>query len=93
MTLKTEGDSPIFTYELCAAILKGCIANRRRGETARTCVLCFDSKAAVSALVKGSSPSDLSGVLVTLFWNVASRGTTRRWVGYADTRPNYADFP
>ena len=88
-----EGESPIFLYELCAAILMVYVANEWNDATPRTCVLCVDNQAAVAALIKGSSSSDLAGVLVNLFWNVAARGNTRRWIEYVNTKSNTADYP
>ena len=60
MDVDAEGESPIFLYELCAAILMVFIANQWMGDTPRTCVLCVDNKAAAAALIKGSSSSDLA---------------------------------
>ena len=88
-----EGESPIFLYELCAAILMVYIANEMEDGTPRTCVLRVDNMAAGGALVKGSSSSKLGTVLANLFWNVAARGTTRWWIEYVNTKSNAADFP
>ena len=93
MAVSAEGGSPIFLYEICDAVLMVYIANERTDSTPRTCVLCVDNKAAVDALVKGSSSSDLVGALVRLFRNVASRGNARRWIEYVNTKSNSADSP
>ena len=89
----SENESPIFIYELCASILTVYTAIGWRGEQPRTCVLCVDNKAAVAALVKGISPSNLAGVLVNLFWTVAARGNTRWWIEYFNTKSNAAGRP
>ena len=60
MAVSAEGESPIFLYEICAAILMVYTANEWCDSTTRTCVLCVDNQAAVAALVKGSSSSDLA---------------------------------
>ena len=93
MAEAAEGESPIFLYELCAAILMVYIANHRWGDTPRTCVLRVDNKAAAASLVKGSSSPNLAGVLVSLFWNVAARGNARWWIEYVNTKSNSADSP
>ena len=58
-----------------------------------TCVLRVDNQAAVNALIKGSSSSNLVGVLVNGFWNVAARGNTRWWIEYVNAKSNSDDFP
>ena len=93
MAVAAGGESPIFLYELCDAILMLYIANEWMGATPRTCVLCVDNQAAAASLIKGSSSSDLTGVLVNLFWNVAARGNTRWWVEYVNAKSNSSDFP
>ena len=93
MAEKTEGGSPIFLYELCASILMVYIANSDHVTEARTCVLCVDNLAAVTALIKGSSSSPLAQVLVNLFRNIAAHGNTRWWAEYVNTKSNVADYP
>ena len=93
MAVDAEGESPIFLYELCAAILLVYIANGWMGATPRTRVLCVDNQAAVAARIKGISPPDLAGSLVNLFWNVAARGNTRWRVEYVDAKSSSSDSP
>ena len=93
MAVAAGGESPIFLYELCDAILMLYIANEWMGATPRTCVLCVDNQAAAASLIKGSSSSDLTGVLVNLFWNVAARGNTRWRVEYVDAKSSSSDSP
>ena len=59
----------------------------------RTCVLCVDNQAAVAALVKGSSASELGSLLTTLFWNLVAQGATTWWIEYVHAKSNYADHP
>ena len=66
MDESTEGESPISLCELGASILMVYTANDWNDTTPRTCVLCVDNQAAVAALIKGSSSSDLARVLVNL---------------------------
>ena len=87
------GESPISIFELCAAIPMVCIALDWPQQKHRTCVLCRDNKAAVSAPVKGSSTSTLGALLTTLFWTLAARGATTWWIEYVRTKSNYADTP
>ena len=56
-------------------------------------MLRVDTQAALAALFKGSSPSDMAGVLVDLFRNVAARGNTRWWIEYVNAKSNAADYP
>ena len=59
MALAAEGESPIYLFELAADILAACLAILQNDGNARTCVLCIDNKAALSALIKGSSSPEL----------------------------------
>ena len=68
LAVEDKTESPIFIYELCAAILMACIAITWPRTDPRTCVLCVDNKAALADLVKGGSSSHLGTLLVTLFW-------------------------
>ena len=85
------GESPIFIYELCAAILTACLALNWSRDRHRTCVLCVDNQAAVAALVQGAPSSPLGALLESLFWNIAARGATLRWIEYVHAKPNDAD--
>lgn len=77
---------------LCAAILMVYAANERPGAGARKCVLRVENQSAVAAIVKGSPPSGIAGVLANVFWNVAARGAARRWVGCVNAKSNWADL-
>ena len=90
---ETPVESPIFIYELCAAILMVCVSLTWPADTHRTCVLCVDNKAAVAALAKGSSSSSMGSMLATLFWTLAARGSTLRWIEYVHAKSNRTDFP
>ena len=72
MITDIPGESPIFTYELCAAILMVCGSLDWPRNQPRTCVLCVDNKASVAALVKGSSKSKIGSLLTTFFWKLAA---------------------
>ena len=89
---KLPGESPIFIYELCAAVLLAYCAREWRG-ISRTCVVCIDNKAAVATLVKGSSTSPIGTLLANLFWTVATQGNTTWWIEYVHTKSNIADQP
>ena len=90
---ETPGESPIFAYELCAAILMVCITLNWPRNQHTTVVLCVDNKAAVAALVKGSSSSTIGSLLTTLFWNLASQGPITWWIEYVHTKSNHTDHP
>ena len=87
------GESPIFLYELCAAILVVCCSFDWPDAANRTCVLCVDNEAAVATLVKGSSSSPVGAILANLFWTLATRGSILRWIEYVHTKSNGADQP
>ena len=86
-------ESPIFLYELCAAILVVCCSLECPDAANRTCALCVDNKAAVATLVKGSSSSPIGTLLANLFWTLATRGDLLWWVEYVHTKSNGADLP
>ena len=69
------------------------VANEWGDTTPRTCVLCVDNQAAVSALIKGGSSSGMAGALVNLVWNVAARDNARWWIEYVNAKANTADGP
>ena len=67
MVKNIPGESPIFIFELCDAILLERLSLKWPRSKKRTCVLCVDNQAAVAALVKGSSSSALGTLLSSLF--------------------------
>ena len=87
------GESPIFLYELCDAILMVCCSSGWHNDANRTCVLCVDNKAAVATLVKCSSSPPAGTLLANLFWTLATRGSATWWVEYIHAKPNIADEP
>ena len=54
LSSETPNESPIFIYELCAAIHTVCVAIDWPRGVQRACVFCVDSQADVAALVKGN---------------------------------------
>ena len=93
MTIGLEEESPIFIFELAAAILAACLAILRNDGNTRTCVLCIDNKAALAALIKGPSSSELGAILVNLFWSMAARCPVLWWFEYVNTKANASDPP
>ena len=93
MVNNIPGDSPIFIFELRAAILMACIVLQWPNDKQRTCVLCVDKQAAVAALVKGSSSSTLGTPMAPLCWNIAAPGGTLWWIEYVREKSNDADSP
>ena len=73
MAFAADAESPIYLFEHAATVLTACLAAYRSEGNRRTCVLRIDNKAALDALIKGSSSSALGAVLVYLFWSVAAR--------------------
>ena len=85
------GESPIFIFELCDAILMVCLVLDWPNDKQRTCVLSVDNQAAVAATVKGS-PSSTSGTLMaSLFWNLAARWSKIWRIEYVHAKSNHAD--
>ena len=93
MTFDLEEESPIFVFELTAAILAACLVILQNDGEARSCVLCVDNKAALAALIKGSSSSELGTILVNLFWSLTARCPVIWWFEYVNTKANAADPP
>ena len=93
MAFAADAESPIYLFELAATVLTACLAAYLPDGNRRTCVLRIDNKAAIDALIKGSSPSALGTVLVNLFWSVAARCPVAWWFEYVDTKSNAADPP
>ena len=86
-------ESPIFLYELCAAVSVGCNAPSWPLYQHRTCGLCFDNQAAVAALFKGLAPATLGALLFILLWSLESRGPTLWRFEYTNAKSNIADPP
>ena len=93
MTFDLETESPIFIFELTAAILAACLVILQNDGEARSCVLCVDNKAALDAPVKGSPSSELGAILVNLFWSLAPRCPVIWRFEYANKKANAADPP
>ena len=62
--LSAEGESTIYLFEHCAAILAACVVNELTLTNARSCVLRIDNQEALAALIKGSTSSELGTALV-----------------------------
>ena len=56
-------------------------------------MLCVDNKAALAALIKGSSSSELGATFVNLFWSMAARCPVIWRFEYVNTKANAADPP
>ena len=93
MVFASDGESPIYLFEMAAAILTACVVSTRSDGNPRTCVLCVDNKAALAALIKGSSASELGAILINLFWSVAARCPVVWRFEYVNTKSNAADPP
>ena len=93
MVDKIPGESPIFIYERCDAILTACLVLAWSRGKQRTCVLRVDNQVAVAALVKGSPSSTLGTLLASLFWNIAARWSALWWIEYVRAKSNDADAP
>ena len=93
MALAAEGESPIYLFELAAAILAACLVILHNDGNTRACVLCVDNKAALSALIKGSSSSLLGAILVNVFRSMPARFPIVWRLEYVNTKSNAADPP
>ena len=93
MVNNRPGESPIFIFELCAAVLMARLALEWTSDKQRTCVLCVGNQGAVAALVKGSSSSALGTLLASLFWNLSEKGPILWRIEYVHTKSNDADAP
>ena len=61
---EADGELSIYIFEICASTLPGCVAHEPHDGAPRSCVLCIDNQAALDAIVKGSSTSELGTILV-----------------------------
>ena len=93
LATNTEGESAIYLFEICAAILAVTVVSQINTEPSRTCVICIDNRAALDALVKGSTSSELGANLVGVFWAIAARSSVYWWLEYVHTDSNDADHP
>ena len=93
MAISAGGESATCLFEICAAILTaGTVVDLSFGAT-RSCALCIDNQASLSALTKGSASPELGTVLVGSFAAIAARIPVQWWPGYVHTAPNDADAP
>ena len=90
---ETDGEPPIFLFELCAEILIVFVVNQLENNGPRPCVLCVDNQSAVAALAKGRSTAEMGTVLVNLFATVSAHGGGRWWIEYVNTKSHDADLP
>ena len=67
-----ESGSPISQWGICALILMVFAINQLGGNGPRTCARYVDKQAAVAALAKGSSTSEMGTVVVSVFRTVAA---------------------
>ena len=93
MASAAEAGPPIYLFEQAETVLTACLAAYRSDGNPRTCVLRIDNKAALDALVKGSSFSALGTVLANLFRSGASRCPIVWRFEYANTKSNAEDPP
>ena len=93
MAFASDAEFPIYLFELAATALTDCLAAYRSDGNRRTCVLRIDNKAALAALINGSSSSVLGKVLVNLFWSVEARCPAVWRFEYVNTKSNDADPP
>ena len=59
-----EGESGIYLFEICAAIITVCVAKDHHDGAPRSRVLFIDNQSALDSLVRGSSTSELGTILV-----------------------------
>ena len=93
MAFASDAEAHIYRFELAANVLTACLVAYRSDCNHRTCVLRIDNRAALAALIKGSSPSALGTVLANLFWRVAARCPLVWRFLYVDTKSNAAYPP
>ena len=93
MAEQADGESSIYLFEICAAILTVCAVDERSLGGSQSRVLCIDNQAALAALVKGPTSAELGTVAVGVFWNFASRPPAQRRVEYVNIKSNHPDEP
>ena len=93
LATEADGESSIYLFEICAAILTVAVVSASHSGSSRSCVLCIDNKAALAALAKGPTPSELGAVLVGVFWALAARSSAHWRMEYVHADSNDADCP
>ena len=93
MAFEADAESPIYLSKLAATGLAAFLADYRSDGNPRTFALRIDNRAALDALITGSSSSAIGTVLVNLFWSVAARCPVVWWFEYVNTKSNAAGPP
>ena len=93
LATNTEGGSAIYLFGICASIFSVAVASEANTQPSRTCVLRIDNQAALAALVKGSTSSELGTVLVGVFWAFAARSSVYWRMEYVRTDSDDSDRP
>ena len=88
-----EAGALIYLFGLAATVLTSFLGACRSDGNTRACVLRIDNQAALDALVKGSSSSDLGTVQADLFRSVATRCPVLRRPEYVNAKSNASDPP
>ena len=83
MAFAADAESPIYLFELSETALTACLVDYRPDGSHRACFLRIDNKAALAALIKGSSSSVIGWFWSTYFgaWKLDAR-----WYCGANTR-------
>lgn len=93
MAHEADGDSAIYLFEICDAILTACAVRDPNTTVSRSCGLCIENQAALAALVKGANSSEFGAVLVGVSWGLDSLFPFQRRRKYASTKSNDPDEP
>ena len=76
-----------------AATLTVCVVGRRGAASPRSRFLCIDNQAALDALAKGPTSSEIGAVLVGVRWIFSARPPFQRAIEYVNQESNDSDEP
>ena len=93
MAVAAESESPIHLFEIDAAFLAARFVYFHLGREARTCVLRVGEKAALAALEKGTSSSQMRSILINVFFSLAARSPIIWRFEYVNTKASAAGPP
>ena len=88
---KFSGTSLIYALEAIAAI--AAVVQNQEILSGRAVLLFVDNTAALNAIIKSSSPDNITAALIRLFWSVVATRSIDIWIEWAPSAQNLADPP
>ena len=86
-----SGTSLIYALEAIAAI--AAVVQNQETLSGKAVLLFVDNTAALNAIIKSSSPDDVTAALIRLFWSVIATRSIDIWIEWVPSAQNLADPP